>query len=78
MVAKSETSTFDFYLHKEEARTTICGSYWRSYATAYNVEIGNVICFEYDDVNATFEVFLYQVVDDLKVVKPRVSPTGMT
>jgi hypothetical protein len=78
MVAKSETSTFDFYLHKEEVRTTICGSYWRSYATAYNVEIGDSICFEYDDVNATFEVFLYQLVDDLKVVKPRVSPTGMT
>jgi hypothetical protein len=57
MVAKSETSTFNFYLYKEEAKTTICGPYWSSFVTVYNIEIGNVISFEHDDVNGTFEVF---------------------
>lgn len=47
---------FEFYLQKEEERTYICGAYWRSFTTAYNIQLNDVVKFSRVSSDSLFDV----------------------
>ena len=50
MVANSEAlRNFDLFLKKSNVRTIICDLYWKSPMRVYDIALGDVVHFEYDD-----------------------------
>jgi hypothetical protein len=82
LVARSPRyRSFDLFLMKDDAasRTTMCGPYWTSLIRVYNIGIGDVLYFEYNDdplekLDNMFDVTVYSN----GVEKEVVEDTGMS
>jgi hypothetical protein len=56
---------YDLFLRKDRLRTYICGPYWKSLIRAYDIEVGDVVHFEYnedslDGLSNLFNVTVYK------------------
>jgi hypothetical protein len=70
----SENWTYDFYPEKTLTRTEICGPYWRSLVRRYDIQLGDVICFEYVEETNNFQI---QVLNNSDEEKQQVANSGM-
>jgi hypothetical protein len=66
--------TYDFYLEKTLTRTEICGPYWRSFIRRFDIQLGDVICFEYVEETKNFDI---QVLNNADEEKQQVASSGM-
>lgn len=79
MVARSPNfRNFDLFLSKDRIRTYICGPYWKSLVRAYDIGLGDVVHFEYNEdplepLDNLFNVTVYMN----NVEKEVVEATGM-
>ena len=48
IVASSHHRSYDLFLRKDSVRTYICGPYWKSLIRIFDIEIGDVLHFEYN------------------------------
>jgi hypothetical protein len=75
MVARcSGNWTYDFYLEKTLTRIEICGPYWRSFIRRFDIQLGDVICFEYVEETNNFDI---QVLNNADEEKQQVASFGM-
>ena len=56
LVASWPHWVFDFYLQKDVATTTICGPYWSSLVRTYDIQVGDVVSFIYDEHDNSFSL----------------------
>jgi hypothetical protein len=64
---------FHFHVEKTEARTYLCGPFWRSFVDAYVMDEHDIVEFTYDESTFKFEVVFNADRDE----KPWVQLPGM-
>ena len=64
LVASCPHWVFDFYLQKDVATTTICGPYWSSLVRTYDIQLGDVVSFFYDELQNRFSLTVNEVVEE--------------
>ena len=87
LVAKCQGDLFfDFFLEKIEIRTNLVGPYVRSLMRVYDLNIGDVLSFDYIwededyvyDKEQEFDLTVYQIGENGREAKPRVANPGKT